>query len=443
MKTPYFFFKKMISFIILLLIANGLFAQVVSKPKDIAVFSLSYYDSTIPFALVEEIDARVLSTAHNFKRLRVIGVDKRLMYNDLNAFYRAIQESREVNTIIPEEVAMGHVAFTRADWNKAVNAYYILTSNVEDYDIQTKSIEQQDGTLFTEYEVSVSVLFTVYSVQEKQKHSEFMLTATAKDKRINEAFRQLASMIGVRLEGQLRNVGDFRINTGVIATENPRVYFELGNTIGIYKGDEYAIIGYDSNNNPVETGLLVVVDTQQDFSTALTLYADPDVVVGDQLREIPHLPMEFRTYSNVEFGTAYYSTAKNTVLPLLTGGLHISWTRGVYRVRPSFAFEINGFWGIYPVFSGSIGAEIMNTYIGRCQILPTLHFFYTVAASKEKNVAPTTLELGGKLITHISWLFARDFKIGLDIGIKSGYTTNPQMPFLLRGVLGLGLTVKL
>jgi len=443
MKTPYFFLKKIILFMLLLLIANGLCAQMVSKPRDIAVFSMSYYDTTIPFVLVEEIDAQVLSTAHGFKRLRVIGVDKRLMYNDLNAFYRAIQESREVNTIIPEEVAMGHVAFTRSDWNKAVNAYYILTSTVEDYDIQTKSIEQRDGTVLTEYEVEVSALFTVYSVQKKQKQAEFVLTAKAKHKKINEAFRQLAGMMGVRLEGQLRNVDDFRINTGVIATENPRVYFELGDTIGIYRGDEYAVIGYDSRNNPVETGLMVVIDTQRDFSTALTLYADPDVVVGDQLKEIPHWPVEFRTYGNVEFGTAYYSTESDTILPLLTGGLHVSWTRGMYRVRPSFAFEINGFLGNYPVFSGLVGAEIMNTYIGRWQFLPTLHFFYTIAASKEKDVAPTTLELGGKLTTHISWLFARDFKIGLDVGIKSGYTTNPQMPFMLRGVLGLGLTVKL
>lgn len=419
-------------------------AQNVSKKQDIAVFSLSYYGWLIPGFLYNGIDGEIMKNFFALERFNIIAMEHRLYANDLETFSRAVLNSREANTQIPEEVLMGHESFTRQDWEKTINSYYTVVPIVQNYTVQ--EIEKKEGGKKTfSYKVKFAVEFHIYSIEKKEKIAFFTIEESMTGKNLQEAVELTISLFGIELERALRGIEDFKIKTGVIKTENKKVYFELGENIGVKKGDEYVVIGYDEDNNEKETGFLVVTETEQDFSSALTLYANPKIVMGDQLKEVPRLPVEFRLAFAGEFGLNFKYGEKSPAV--FQAGLHISQTRGFYRFRPCYAIEAGFSSGKNTIKAGIpvsilIGTEIWNTYFGKMQILPTVQVFYTTLALIEKTSKWKPAEAGIKVFVHTSRLITRDVKLGVDIGFKAGIDLRETAALFFRAILGVGLTVK-
>lgn len=419
-------------------------AQNVSKKQDIAVFSLSYYGWLVPNFLYEGIDGEIMKIFFTLERFNIIALEHRLYAEDLDSFNRAVLHSRKADVQIPEEVLMGHEAFTRRDWEKTINAYYTVVPIVKNYTVEEIEKEENGKKTFS-YKIKFAVEFHIYSIEKKEKIAFFTIEENMTGKNVEEAAALTVNLFGIKLERALRGIEDFKIKTGVIKAEHKKVYFELGENAGVKKGDEYVVIGYDENNKEKETGFVVVTETGQDFSSALTLYANPQIVIGDQLKEVPRFPVEFRLAFAGEFGLNFKYGEKGSAV--FQTGLHISQTRGFYRFRPCYAIEAGFSSGKNSTVTGIpvsllIGAEIWNTYFGKVQILPTAQFFYTTLASIKKGAKWKPAETGVKVFVHTSGLINRDIKFGVDIGFKAGVNLRETTAFFFRIIAGLGLTVK-
>lgn len=441
--------KKRIVLIFFMYICTTVFAQSISDKQDIAVFSLSYYGWSVPEFLYNEIDSKIMETCIDLKRFNIIEMQYRLYAEDLEEFNQSIRRYRIEETAVPEEVLMGHEAFTRKDWEKAINSYYIIIPILNNYLIEKNTYYSDDNKIITKYHIKFEVDIHVYSAKTNSKIAFF----TIKENKYGENFINIVKLatriFAARFETKLRAIPDFTIRTGVIKAEKPKVYFELGNDFGVKKGDEYAVIGYDENNNEVEAGLLVVTNTQNDFSAARTLYAKNNIVIGDQLKEIPRFPFEVRLFPAIEFNpTIVQKASAFSDSMIMQFGMHISATRDFYRFRPCGSVEV-GFAKKYNLTTGIpitylAGMEIWNTQIGRLQILPTAQIFYTGLVSVNKKERWKSAELGTKVSVHLSYLFTRDIKFGADFGFKAGVDfADTKGVGLFRVILGLGLTFKI
>ncbi len=442
------YIKKLIPVFLVIFTAAALFPQSVSKKKDIAVFRLAYYGWVLPEELHEGIDAQVLQNFYDLKRFNVTEMNFCIEAEDMAEVSEWMKKSREEKNFVPEEVLRGQEAFTREDWEKMVNAYYLVVPVIQDYGLVVLEEKDAAGKITIRYKATISVEFYIYSAQKKRQTASFVIKEFAFGASPEEAFSKTIALLGISLEAQLRRIPDFGIRTGVIKAEKPDVYFELGDNLGIKKGDEYAVIGYDEENNELETGLVVVTDTKEDFSKAITLYSSQPINLGDQAKEIPRLPVEFRVYidSEIKFGKVTADTKA-----VFSPGLHISQTRGFYRFRPCTGLEVN-FEGTSNSKNGIpvsflAGAELGNTYKGRFQILPTVQAFYTVLASSNAKSWPEPLGAGVKAVVHTSYLISRDFKFGINAGFKTGinFKSAEQASgnIFFRLVLGIGVTIKM
>ena len=89
------------------------------------------------------------------------------------------------------------------------------------------------------------------------------------------------------------------------------------------------------------------------------------------------------------------------------------------------------------------GAEIGNTYLRRLQILPTIQFYYTMIVTDSKKSIPIPAGAGLKAFVHTSFLVTKNFKIGGDVGVKTGATFYNGIGGILRFIAGIGFTIKL
>ena len=141
--------NKKLFFVILIVFffSRPFYAQKVSEKKDIAVFATSYYGRHIPNDFIEMIDEAIMNVFFNLERFNIIGLEYRLASTDVDIFIELINRSREENTELPESVLMGLEAFTKADWEKTVNSYYVVMPVITDYSV---SMERYDDLFWGE-----------------------------------------------------------------------------------------------------------------------------------------------------------------------------------------------------------------------------------------------------------------------------------------------------
>ncbi|UTC62966.1 hypothetical protein E4O00_10110 [Treponema sp. OMZ 788] len=435
--------KLILAVFIIFFFSSHFYAQKVSEKKDIAVFTTSYYGWYIPNELIDMIDDSIMNVFFNIERFNIIGLEYRLASKDVDTFNEIIKQARESDTPLPEAVLMGLEAFTKEDWKKTVNSYYVVTPIIKDYSIQQGTFNH---ILFGEiegYRVKLNLQFNVYSLKEdinEQFDIEIISTESSYDKACTSALAALSN----QLDLELRKNKAFTIKTGIIKTEKNTVNFELGKKMGVKLGDEYVVLNEDGKK---ETGLIVVTKTENDFSEGLILYSKKTLNLGDSIKEVPHGPFEYRAYALGEIGV--FSIEKGLYDTGATFGLHVSGTRGFYRFRPCFGAEITfdsrspkilALGAPLTIFGG---AEIGNTYINRLQILPTIEFYYTMIVSGLKKTIPIPEGAGFKAFVHTSFLITKNFKIGGDIGVKLGTTFFDGVKGVLRFTAGIGFTIKL
>ena len=437
--------NKKLFFVILIIFffSSPFYAQKVSKKKDIAVFATSYYGRHIPNKLIEIIDKAVMNVFFNLERFNIIGLEYRLDSKDVDTFNKIIKQSRETNTALPEDVLMGLEAFTKEDWEKAINSYYIITPVIKDYSIKKGTfydifLGEIDG-----YNIKVSLEFYIYSSKEDLREKidiQISSIGSSYEKACNTVYELLPD----KLDPELRKIEAFTIKTGIIKAEAGTVHFELGKKMGVKLGDEYVVLSEDGRR---ETGLIVVTKTESDFSKGLILYSKNTLNLGDAVKEVPHGPFEYRAYALGEFGFSF--AERGLYDGGGTFGINVSGTRGFYRFRPCFGAEMTFDSQSAKILSTGApitifgGAEIGNTYFRRLQILPTAQFYYTMIVIGSKESFPIPLGAGLKVFVHTSFLVTKNFKIGGDVGIKIGSTFYNGIGGILRFTAGAGFTIKL
>jgi len=141
----------------------------------------------------------------------------------------------------------------------------------------------------------------------------------------------------MQLQYEIRKVPAFQLNTRVLAASGGTVDIQLGTDMGIKKGDEYAVIVSDTLDGIVdekEVGLLMIKETGNARSKAITLFSSIPVVKDVQLREIPRLGLNFEPYLN---WMQYLTPSTNDGALLL--GAKVEMVRGFYNVKPYAAVQ--------------------------------------------------------------------------------------------------------
>ncbi|MGI5083868.1 hypothetical protein [Treponema putidum] len=434
---------KFLYIIFLVFFCSISFAQKVSEKKDIAVFVTSYYGRHIPNELVDRIDEAVMNVFFNLERFNIIGLEYRLASTDVDIFIELIKQSREENTELPESVLMGLEAFTKADWEKTVNSYYVVMPVITDYSISTERyndlfLGETDG-----YRVEIALEFYIYSSKEDLKE-KIDIKISSVDKTYEKIYSRALKNLSEKLDLELRKIEAFTIKTGIIKAEKGTVHFELGKKMGVKLGDEYVVLSEDGKK---ETGLIVVTETESDFSKGLILYSKKRLNLGDPIKEVPHGPFEYRVYALGEFG--FFVAERGLYDGGGTFGINVSGTRGFYRFRPCFGAEMTFDSNTAKILSIGTpmtifgGTEIGNTYFRRLQILPTIQFYYTMIIIGSKEKFPIPAGAGLRAFVHTSFLVTKNFKIGGDVGVKIGSTFYDRIRGILRFTAGVGFTIKL
>ena len=202
-----------------------------------------------------------------------------------------------------------------------------------------------------------------------------------------------------------------------------------------------------SEDGKKELGLIVVTKTENDLSKGLILFSKKPLNLGDAIKEVPHGPFEYRVYALGEFG--FFFADRGLYDGGGTFGINVSGTRGFYRFRPCFGAEMTFDSQSPKILSIGTpitifgGAEIGNTYLRRLQILPTIQFYYTMIVTDSKKTIPIPAGVGLKAFVHTSFLVTKNFKIGGDVGVKTGATFYNGIGGILRFTAGVGFTIKL
>jgi hypothetical protein len=337
-------------------------SQEYSEKQEIAVFALSYYDWNIPSGALGSIDEQIRSVFINLGRFNVIGMTYRLGQNDVNTFIQKIKEYKESNVEIPEKVLAGKAEFTEADFNRLIGSFIVVIPSVSYYNVKT----QDDG----DYEAEIRTSFTFVNVDTADTLGQFFVETTGVDENRNEAVQDAVDGISTKLTYEIRKMPVFQIKTGVLEVKRGEVIIEFGMNMGVKLGDEYSVINSSVTSTghtlEEETGLIVIKEVNQEFSVGNVLYANPRVVVGDQLREVPRIGFELTPYFD------YIMNSFGTNTPVL--GFKGVGSRGFYSFRPYAAFEfpftsIINF--ILIPMNLMVGGEY-NLYLGRLKIIPSV-----------------------------------------------------------------------
>ncbi len=431
--------RKPLLVLLLVIVTIPLGAQQFSERQEVAVFRLNYYgaprdpvpersttiqlgnifrfertverDTTEIFQrAVGAVDEKIRSVFINLGRFDVIGLDKRLEAENVDAFIRALQGYREERVEIPETVLLGQQAFTEADFERIVGGFIVVIPSVSFYNLS----RDNDG----EYDATIETSFTFINVDTMQTEGQFFVETYGSDDDAADAMKQAVDGIPTQLEFRIRQMDVFKIRTGIVEVRGRKVIVEFGENMGIQLGDEYAIIqprltnlGYETAD---ESGLLLIKEVREQYSVAEVLYARPNPIIGDQLEEVPRIGIEVSGYAHV----LSELTIDNSVLVL---GLKATASRGFYRFRPLGGIEIpftSTLLGLLFPMNVYLGGDA-NWYLGRLKLNPSLTAGVGGGVPIVDDLFSQDFYLshvGGTAKMSLSYLINRDTMIYADLG---------------------------
>jgi len=152
-----------------------------------------------------------------------------------------------------------------------------------------------------------------------------------------KSIQEAISGIPMQLQYEIRKVSQFQNVTRVLASGLGGVDIQLGQNMGIKKGDEYAVIQSDDLDGYVderEVGLILIKDVGTTRSKGTVLYSRVPVVKDVQLREIPRLGLDMAVYAH-SYKYLEASMGRSFVV-----GFRGELTRGFYNLRPFTALQL-------------------------------------------------------------------------------------------------------
>ncbi len=416
--------------------------QEFSERQEIAIFRLSYYGQPVteaPANLKVEIrgrrgsvtfelrgsgdpqtdqlfiralgvvDERIRSTFINLGRFDIIGMSQRLTQQGVDDFIDVLTEFRRSQAELPEAVLLGQETFTETDFQQLVGGFVVVVPSVSWYSLT----RLENGSFEAEIETS----FTFINVENLTTFDQFFVTTTGVDDVPETAVKEAADAISSELSFRLRSMSEFQIKTGILEVDGREVILEFGRNMGLRPGDEYAIVSNrvlsTGHIASTETGLLVIRDVQDGFSTGQVLYANPRAMVGDQLQEVARRGVELSGY--LDAITDGLTSVTYTV------GVRAVASRGFYAWRPLAAVEIP--------FRGLIAETLLpmnvllggewNLYFGRLKVTPggAVGVGGAVPLSSDDELESFYLShIGGQIRAIGSVLITRDLQLFVEIG---------------------------
>ncbi len=406
--------------------ACPVFAQEVSKKKEIAIFRLSHYSWTIPSAALGSIDEELEGVFVNLGRFDVVGMSYRLSEGDVDAFIAKVREFKQQNVAIPDKFQMGQEIFTEADMNRLIGSFIVVVPAVTFYDVKREEKTSVGGRRSVAFDASIKTSFTFINVAEARPIAQFFVQTSGSNEDRDRAVQAAINAIPTRLEYEITKVPEFTLKTGVLEATGGEIIVELGRNMGIKRGYEFALINErvlsSGHKLDTENGLLVIKEVGEEVSVATVIFGQ--VEPGDQLKEVPRLGTE---------GSAYLDFLIN---PLGSGegfyallGANAVATRGFYDLRPLAGIEtplpigapegslLPLLWVFGVPFNVYVGGEYV-VYLRRLQVRPQ-------AAVGIGMLAPWAFDdffvthVGGFIGLKLSYLFNRDAAFSADVGYKA------------------------
>ncbi|MFW5711944.1 MAG: hypothetical protein ACOCW5_02760 [Spirochaetia bacterium] len=432
-----------------LLAITSVGAQEISEKKDIAVFSLSYSDYSIPSGALGLVDQSIQNVFIDLGRFNIIGMKYRLESNDIDEFISKIKELKQENVEIPEKVRLGEETFTEADFNQLVGSFIVVVPVMSYYNVY------EEGN---DYEAEIQTSFTFIKVDTAETFASFQIDTSASGENSRDAVKRAVDMIPIQLQYELRSVPEFQLKTAIVDVVGNEYIMEFGSNMGVQIGDEYVVTreqilpsGYTRTE---EIGLFVIKNVSEQVSTAKKIYASEKTGIGDQMVEIPRLGFNGSLYAHVLKDNAPEGTENRFVI-----GLSATATRGFYNWRPIVGAEVplgDNFLIWFPVMS-YVGMEY-NLRLGRLSIAPSaavgLGAMVPIIGDEEfRENFDFLASFGGTAKISVNYLLNRDMLLNLNAGYSmyvglfddfyfdGDLYTNPAD--VEGSFIGAGLTFKL
>jgi hypothetical protein len=406
--------------------ASAVYAQEVSKKKEIAIFRLSTYNMNIPNAALGSIDEELKAVFINLGRFDIVGMSYRLGESDVNAFMAKIRDLKQQNVKIPDKFQMGQEIFTEADMNRLVGSFIVVVPAVTFFDVRREE-RTVAGRRVASFSAQLKTSFTFINVAEGKPMAQFFVESSGSDDDRDRAAQKAISSIPQKLEFEITKIPEFQLKTGVLEKKGSELVLQLGQDMGIKRGYEFAVVDErvlkGGHMLDTESGLLVVKEVGSQVSVGTILFGDPKV--GDQLREVPRLGTEMTPYLDILVDPSGSGQGYFVIV-----GLTAVATKGFYDLRPLVGVEVPlpiapadsllpGMWIFGFPFNVYVGGEYV-IYVRRLQIRPQAGFgFGMIVPWAVDTEDPIFTHVGGFVTLKLSYLLDRDTAFSADLGYKA------------------------
>jgi hypothetical protein len=412
------------------LIAGTLAAEAptVSEKKDVAIFALGYYGWAIPLETLGSIDQEIQKVFVDLGRFNIIGVTQRLSSGGVDAFIDTLKKAKEANFVVPDKYQFGEATLTEAEFNKLLGAFIVAVPVVSEFN---SFYNKKKGQWETDIKTNVTFIDvgaggTVLGISE--------VNSSGTDKaNQNRSISSAIEGIPMQLQFEVRKVPAFQINTRVLTVSGSEIKLQLGQNMGIKKGDEYSVIvggTVEGFKDTREAGLVAIKDVGAEVSTGQVLYSSVKLSKDVQLQEIPRLGVDIEPFLHIVNGAKLDlpidpkgDTGSNVI-----AGLRIPLSRGFYGVRPFGEVQIP-LNGIRQYLSISIvpidvlfGAEY-RLNLGRLSLTPYgavggSYIYVSEAFSGTSGDTKDTYipHIGAQGYLNAAYLITRDMRIFADVG---------------------------
>jgi hypothetical protein len=394
-------------------------APTVSEKKDVAIFALGYYGWAIPLETLGSIDMEIQKVFVDLGRFNIIGYSERLSSGGLQQFIETLKKAKEANFVMPEKFQFGEAVLTEAEFNKLIGTFIIATPIVSEFNSRYNySKSEWDTDIKTDITfIDVGAGGSILGIAE--------VKSSGSDKyNQNKSISNAIQTIPMLLQFEIRKIPAFQINTRVLTASRSEIKLQLGQNMGIKKGDEYSIIvdeSVEGFKNESEKGLVQIKDVGSEVSTGRVVYSSIKLTKDVQLKEIPRLGVDAEAYLNVAGGT---------FLP----GLRFALSRGYYGFRPYAAVqipvsEVSTYFGVLAVIPINVilGGEY-NLYLGRFTLTP----YGGLGGSYARVVSPVNSSdqtdwfshIGAQAYLRASILFTRELSVFAEGGFEYWLSMN-------------------
>lgn len=445
--------------IVLALVATAanLYAQpVVSEKKDVAIFALGYYGWAIPQETLGNIDLEIQKVFVDLGRFNIIGVTQRLSSGGLDQFIATLKKAKEANFVMPEKYQFGEAILTEAEFNKLLGAFIVAAPVVTTFN---SAYSQKSGKWETSIKTNVTFI-DVGAGGSTLAISEVTTSGSDKGNQM-KSISDAIEAIPMQLQYEIRKIPAFQINTRVLTVSGSEIKLQLGQNMGIKKGDEYSVIvsgTVEGFKDERETGLVAIKDVGPEVSTGQVIYSSGKLGKDAQLREIPRMGFDAEPYFRYLSGTSLDNkfdpkgdTGKNIII-----GLRAPLSRGFYGVRPFVEVEtaVNGWRNVLTAFMIPVnvlaGAEY-RLNMGRLSVTPyaavggSYIYLTEVLTDTSRDTSDTYIShIGGQLYLNLAFLATRDMRIFAEVGGEYWLTMSDLIYTSYGGVGGtLGVSFKL